>query len=239
MDSEIPKYLLDELSVEEIVKSLNFKKNAYGCYEGKIDILNISACYGGIGSAWQLIISFSNHHSQAMRGILLTPHDFLIPGEIAPIELFLMFYKHWKDARGGDLNNTLLPIEIYYGNIYFENKKNLQKIVPSAPTLHADRTFFRFCINQLDKNIDRSTADYDIEFSKFENQLQLKAKDLTLYCPAHGDWLGTMVVSANDFFDFVPKRFLSDTVRIEEESGYILINSYRIKARHIESIPQN
>ena len=239
MDSEIPECLLDELAVEEIVKSLCFKKNAYGCYEGKIHILNITACYEGIGSAWRLIISFATDRSQGMRDVLVAPHDLLIPGEIAPIELFLIFYKHWKYARGGDLNDTLLPLELYYGKIYFENKKILQKIIPSAPTLHADRAFFRFCINHLDKNVDRSTADYDIEFSKFENQLQLKAKDLTLYCPAHGDWLGTMVVSASDFFDFLPKRFLSDTVRIEEKPGYILINSYRIKARHFESIPQN
>lgn len=228
MDSEIPKYLLDELPVEEIVKSLNFKKNAYGCYEGKVDILNISACPGGLGTAWKLIIDFSARDSLGM-------HDFYIPGEIAPIELFLMFYKHWKNARGGDLNDTLLPMELYYGKVYFENKKDLQKIVPSTPALQADRKFFRFCINYLDKNIDRSTADYNIEFSKFENQLQIKAKDLILYCPAHGCWLDTMVVSAKDFFDFVPKRFLSDTVLIQEKPGYLQINSHMITARHIES----
>lgn len=238
MDSEIPIYLLDELPVEEIVKSLNFKKNVYGCYEGNISILNISACYEGIGSAWRLIIAFSIHRSQGIDNIPV-PHDFLIPGEIAPIELFLILYTHWKNALGGDLDDTLLPMELYYGKIYHQNKKDLQKIVPSAPTLYADRIFFRFCINHLGKNLDRDTADYNIAFSKFENQLQIKSKDLVLYCPAHGDWLDTMVVTASDFFDCVPKRFLSDTVLIQEKPGYLQVNSHMIPARHIESKPQN
>ena len=230
MDSEIPEYLLDELPIEEIAESLQFKKNAYGCFEGMIDILNISICDGF--PQCTLIINYSIHRAIGM-------HDFFIPSEIAPIELFLIFYKHWKDARGGDLNDTLLPMELFYGKIHFENKKNLQKIIPTEPTLWADRAFFRFCINHIDKNIDRSLDDYNIEFSKFENQLQIKAKNLILYCPAHGSWLDTMVVSARDFFDFVPKRFLSDTVLIQEKPGYIQINSHMITARHIESIPQN
>ena len=236
MDCEIPKHLLDELPVEEIVKSLNFKKNMYGCYEGKMDILNISMCYGGVVT-WQLIISFSISHSLTKRNSMLVPDDFVIPGKIAPIELFLMFYNLWKDACGDD-NDKLLPMELYYGKIYYENKKSLKKMVPSAPTLLVDREFLRFCINQLDKNIDRTTIDYDIEFSKCFDQLQIKAKDLIFYCPADGDWIGSMITYSSDFFDSVPKRFLAETVHIQAHPDYILINSHQIKARYIESESQ-
>jgi len=236
MDCEIPKHLLDELPVEEIVNSLNFKQNMYGCYEGKVDILNISMCYGGIVT-WQLIISFSISHSPIKRNSMLVPDDFVIPSKIAPIELFLMFYNCWKEACGGD-NDKLLPMELYYGKIYYENKQNLLKMLPSSPTLRVDRAFFRFCINQLDKKLDRSAVDYDIEFSKYEDQLQIKAKDLIFYCHADGDWLGSMITSSSIFFDSVPKRFLIETVHIQAHPDYILINSHRIKARYIESESQ-
>lgn len=226
MDSEIPEYLLDELPIEEIAKSLKFKKNAYGCYEGTVDILNISICDGF--PQCTLVIDFS---IQSAIGI----HDFYIPNNISPIELFLIFYKHWKDARGGDFNDTLLPAELFYGKIHFENKINLEKMAPTAPILWADRAFFRFCINHIDKNIDRNDEDYDIEFSQFENQLRIKAKSTILYCPADGHWLDTMIVSARDFFDFMPKRFMGERLYIRAEPEHIVIGSHQMSAKYIES----
>jgi|GEM_PF-5330682 len=228
MDDEIPDYLLNDLPVEDILNSLKFIKNKYGCYEGNINILKIKACLDFRG--WTFIINFSTIDSIGMV-------DFFIPKEFPPVELFAIFYKHWKNARNGKTDDILLPIELLYGKNYLKYQENLEKLRPPIPRLEADRQFFRFCINQLKKQTEYIADDFDIEFSKRENQLRLKAKDIEFYCPVTGNWLDNMLVSSRDFFSWVPKRFVHETVSIMAYPEYIAINSHMISARYIE--PEN
>lgn len=226
MSIEIPEKLFEPLPNEEILKSLNFKKNQIGCYEKQIDILKVSACewFGG----WAYTAYFNTGRTAAMQEFNVISED------IATIDILTTLYKIWFDAFGKKVAEDRTPTELYYGKIHFEYKKNIQKLLPPKPTIWADREFFRFCISYIDKHIDWSENDYEIRFSKFEDQLCLTAKDIVLYCPARGQWLDTMSVSARHMYRSVPKRFLGDIVIISADPESITIDSHLIEARYID-----
>ena len=217
----IPLEFQKLMPVEEVFQFLQYKKNHLGCYEKNYGGLELSACPWIIGYA--IVGFFKTNNSIGVP-------EFRVPAEVEPIELLATIYSLWRRSYQGEP-----PVELLLGKEHYENKKNIQKLLPPKPTLGVDREFFRFCIGFIEKHNDWSKSDYDIEFSYSNNQLAISANKTKIFCPAIGSWIGMMKVSGRQFFRSLPKRFNSNVVAITADPKYIQIESHRIPASWIDS----
>jgi hypothetical protein len=98
----------------------------------------------------------------------------------------------------------------------------------------ADRQFLRFCLTYLEKADDWSISDYTIVLTASAEQLIIKSRSRTVYCPARGAWPGSSEVSARDIYRRLPKRFSGDVVTLVHRGGTLLVDSHVLPSRWIE-----
>jgi hypothetical protein len=82
----------------------------------------------------------------------------------------------------------------------------------------------------LDKLFDWSEEDFRVELSYANRQLKLRVKDIEVHCPARGNFNGTLTLpSGRQFFRYLPKRFIDDTVLIQViEKEKVVIGSRQL-----------
>ena len=173
--------------------------------------------------AWYLVLgAYTNKYTHC------SATEMRLPGKIAPIEIMSIIYKRWKDANQGvDADDDLLIL----GQKWIDYKKVLQLLIPKAPTLWADRQFFRFCLTFIEQRHDWVETDYEVEFSYTTGQLKISAKDIILFCPARGTWVGKSTVSAKLLFHRIPKRFIGNLVSLRAESNKLWIDSRKVDSK--------
>jgi hypothetical protein len=205
------------IPVEQLLSLLGFEENKLGNYERTWGPLNVSAALwlGG----WQV----SSYWVGGRKAGYL---EFRIPLKISPAGFLAVLYENTHDAFA----SMQLPPELGIGKEESKYRATLRELMPSPPTIWADRHFFRFCLSRIEKNSDWSVADFQVNFAVVSGQLRFVAADLTVYCPARGAWLGTSEVSGRELFRKVPKRFADSVVRLEQHGKALVIGGRHIGA---------
>lgn len=205
--AEIPPVLFNKLPIEESLKLLGFHYNSKSgllqCNWGPIEV-----DAGPWIWDWKLIITINIHS----RDIIYVPQELSVGLIMRPIDILVIIYS----ACDSLFQKEEPPQELKWGKIELKRyREERRQEYESRPKVWAEKDFFRFCINYLEKRNDWSSEDYDVTFSHADGQLKLKAKDDIVFCPAIGTFNGTLTISARQLFRRLPKRFLKSTVFIQ------------------------
>lgn len=159
------------------------------------------------------------------------PHEIRLFSPISPIELMATIYRLWADVYTNKESHDPLLI---WAKEWIDYRHELKALIPPPPTIWAEREFLRHCLNHIEREHDWIDTDYDIRLSQFRGQLRINAKEIELYCPARGYWVGETLVSAKDLFRRLPKRFISHVVMLQLGVDKLILESRAIPARWSE-----
>jgi len=227
--NDIPKELMEQVPVEEALKLLGFFEESESGnpkrFWGPIEVIA-----GPWIPDWILMITIPS-----------TPRSIYLPQErkigyiMRPIDILVIIW-HTCEPFFEEIGKEL-PQDLMWGRLYYERYTKKQKEeLDRRPHLWAEKDFFRFCINYLEKRNDWSKEDYKVEFSYSDRQLKLKAKEDIVFCPAVGSFAGTLTFSARQLFRWIPKRFLKSTVFIDVlDDQRAIIASHLIPACWVEN----
>jgi hypothetical protein len=200
------------LPVEDILQSLGFERNDLGGYEKNWGPLTLSSIewLGG----WHFIGYWIGRRTAGCP-------EFRAPSKVVPASLLAALYANYREAfQGQDL-----PTPLIRGKQEWENEIRLHAAKPPAPTVWADREFFRFCLSYIEKGDDWSSYDYPIKFAVFDHQLKFESKSRIVFCPARGQWSGPLQVQAKDLYRRLPKRFMGEVVALRQHGEKLLVGS--------------
>jgi len=226
-NEEIPTELTKNMPVEEALKLTGFT--------GRSDYGNLKRTWGPIEVIagpwiweWKLLITIKRNSKRTIH----VPQELSIGRAMRPIDILVIIYC----ACDSLFLKEEPPKELMWGKLEWNHyNEELRQELERRPKLWAEKQFFRFCISYLEKRYDWANEDYDIEFSHKDGQLQIKAKNDIIFCPAIGTFNGTLTMSARQLFRRLPKRFVSPTVFIEViEKDKAIISSHMIPAKWTE-----
>jgi hypothetical protein len=213
---KVPKELVEIHPIEDTLRILGFDdESKFGNPKKSWGPLEVEA--GPWVGGWLLIFSTEWRSER----VLPVPYESLIPLNERPIVVLSIVHEAWHSWF--DWMDT--PDDLRLGKEFGERnwKEQLQEYL-CRPTIWADREFFRFCVSYLDKFTDWPEEDTRVELSYADGQLKLKIKNKEVYCPARGKFAGRLTLSARQFFRYLSKRFIGDTVLIQviEEEKVII-----------------
>lgn len=215
-----PPHLMDKQPLDNVLRTLEFAPNALGCAR-KWDDLEFFACEA-IG-CWFLI-----RGGFRTQRALWPPHEVRVPSQVAPIEVMATIFRLWAEVyQGREPSDAFLRL----GKEWIDYQREVEALVPPRPTLWVEREFLRHCLTYIERLHDWVDGDYEIRLAQVPGQLRIQAKDVEVYCPARGNWLGEVVVSAKDFFRRLPKRFTGSAVLLQIEGDKLIVESRAIPAK--------
>ncbi len=150
---------------------------------------------------------------------------------ISQIEFMGMLYKLWAEVFTNQNPTNLNLIE---GKKWIDYQRNIKRLIPPLPTVWAEREFLRYCLTYIERLNDWAENDYDVQFSQANGQLRISAKNTVVFCPARGNLIGEVNVSARTFYRHLPKRFISDVVTLQFMGNKLVIYSREFPARWTE-----
>jgi len=216
---DFPFSFTNPLPLEAVLPMLKFMPTDKG-YVRKWNDLEFVACES-IG-CWFLI-----RDGYCTKREAWPPHEIRIFSPISPMELMATIYKLWAAVYRN--KETLDPLLIW-AKEWVDYQHEIKALIPPPPTIWAEREFLRHCFNHIERMHDWIDTDYDICFSQTRGQLRINAKNMELYCPAHGNLLGETVVSAKDLFHRLPKRFSGQVVMLQINGDKLIIDRHVIPA---------
>jgi len=220
---DFPPPMIDKMPLERALELLDFIPTATG-YTRKWDDLEFSA--GESFDCWFLI-----RGGFCTKRTAFPPHEERIYSPIAPIDLMATIYRRWSEVY---FSKESLDTFLIWGKEWIDYQREIRKLIPPPPSLWAEREFFRHCLNYIEQQYDWIDEEYDIVFSQAPGQLRINAKEIELYCPARGNWIGEMTISAKSLFRWLPKRFIGQVVSLQAKSDKLIIDSRQFPARWSE-----
>ena len=151
----------------------------------------------------------------------IPPNETLLEPSCAPVEIMAAMYTLWSEVYG---KRKPQHEALRLGKLWLNFKKEVQALIPQLPTLRVDRVFFRQCLKYVERRHDWRVADHGIHFSHVMGQLRLRVGETEVYCPASGQWLGSMLVSAEAFYKGLPPRFMGDSVVLEARGDSLKVD---------------
>lgn len=221
-----PEYL-EEIHIEDALKSIGFKEDAFGSLEWKWQGLNISAgmCFGG----WKL-------NAQRFTSRTMLDLEKLLPDVAIKGWYYAEIYKIWREEFpvdqvslfSDDLN---IPAGLVHGKEYLEHLEILRMLVPPNPWIEIERLYARDFANKLKKRMDIEDPKVDcpVEMHFHNGQIVFDVFGEDICMPAKANWFGSVTFSMRDFLKAC-KRFDRDTVRFEYNDSYLRIGNKSIKA---------
>lgn len=205
---KVPTEFAEILPIEETLRILGFnEKSQFGNPKRSWGPLEVIA--GPWVGCWELMFSTK----WRSEDVIPIPYEVPTPPKVTPIVILSIVHHAWNSW----FSWLDTPADLQLGKEFGERnwEEQLQELL-NRPTLWADRDFFRFCVSYLDKLFDWSAEDFRVTLSYTDGQLKLRIKDIEVHCPARGNFNGTLTLpSARQFFRYLPKRFIDDTVLIE------------------------
>ena len=218
---KVPTELAEIYPIEDTLRILGFdEENQFGNPKRSWGPLEVVAA-PWVG-CWLLMFSAK------WRGkdVIPIPYELRIPPKETPIVILSIIHEVWQSW----FSSIDTPADLRLGKEFGERnwEEQLQEYL-NRPTLWADREFFRFCVSYLDKFLDWPEEDIRVELSYTDGQLKLRVKDKEVHCPARGNFNGTLTLSARQFFRYLSKRFIGDTVLIQViEKEKVIIGSRQL-----------
>jgi len=220
---DFPPFMRDKQPLESVLESLGFISTDKG-YVRKWDDLEFVACEA-------LDCWFLMRDGFVTKRTAIPPHDVRIFSPIAPIELLAIVYRLWAEVYSP---KESLDAFLIWGKEWIDYKKEIKALIPQPPTIWAEREFLRHCLNYIQNEHDWVDTDYDIRLSQTRGQLRINAKEIELYCPARGNWVGETVVSAKALYRRLPKRFMGHAVMLQIGVDKLYLENQAIPARWTE-----
>ncbi|MBL0353826.1 MAG: hypothetical protein WBB96_15075 [Candidatus Dechloromonas phosphoritropha] len=156
------------------------------------------------------------------------PHETLVFSPTSPIELMATIYRLWTEVFGDrEPQDSCLRL----GKQWLDYQGELKRLIPPPPTLWAEREFLRHSLNYIDKQHDWAEEDYLVKFSSLPGQLRIVAKETELFCPARGNWIGEVSISAKELFRNLTKRFIGPAVMLQIEADKLRIDNRVLRAK--------
>ena len=227
---DFPPFMRDEQPIESVLNSLEFIPTALGYtrkwHEVEFDICESLNCW------------FMVRAGVVTKRCWTTPHEIRIFPPIAPVELMGTIYRLWAEVyeSKAPLDNVEGPIDSFliWGKEWLDYQKEIKALFPPIPTIWVEREFLRNGLNYIERQHDWVDDDYDIQFSQIPGQLRITAKNTEVYCPARGNLIGEVNVSAKALFRNLPKRFIGDVVSLQSKGNKLIIYSREFPARWTE-----
>lgn len=220
---DFPHDMLQEQPLEAVLDLLGFVPANLGRVRQFGDL--------EFGVCESLNCSFLSRDGRVTSRTWTPPYEVRIFSPIAPIDLMATIYRLWSEVYP---NQEPPDTDLYLGMKWTEYRREVKKLIPPPPTLWADREFLRFCLTYIERSHDWVDADYEIRFSQAPGQLLIIAKDSEVYCPARGNWVGEIVISAKALFRHLPKRFIGHVVTLQSEGDKLRIDTRVFPARWTE-----
>ena len=218
---DFPPVYTDRLPIEASLEYLGFKASDNGPYVRRWSGLVFEVGAGLWGY-------FLLREGVVRRRKAWPPHEVTLPPEIAPIDLMASIYQLWAEVFEGE-DPPDMPL--LWGRQWLEYRQDMKRLVSPPPTLWVDRPFLRFVLTHLEHENDWVEEDYEIRLSQVSGQLRLHARGHEVFCPAHGHWVDTSVVSARELFRCLPKRFMRPIIPLVQREQEIQIGRQVIPAR--------
>lgn len=228
---DFPPFMRDKQPIESVINSLEFKPTPYGFTR---EWHGVEFDIGESYNCWFLIRAGVCSKRQASP-----PHDIYISSPIAPIELMANIYQLWAEVY--NRNNPFEQVKgkidsfLIWGKEWTDYQKEIKALIPPIPTIWAEREFLRNALNYIERQHDWVDVDYDIQFSHMPGQLRISAENTEIYCPARGNLIGEVLVSAKALFRHLPKRFIGDVVSLQFKGHKLFIYSREFPARWTDS----
>ena len=218
---KVPKEFAEIYPIEDTLRILRFdEESEFGNpkrFWGPLEV--VAAPWVG---SWLLMFSTK----WCSEDVIPIPYELHIPPKERPIVILSIIHEAWQSW----FSWMDTPADLQMGKEFGErNWKEQLKEYSNRPTLWADREFFRFCVSYLDKFLDWPEENIKVELSYADGQLKLRVKDIEVHCPARGKFNGTLTVSARQFFRYLSKRLIGDTVLIQViEKEKVIIGSRKL-----------
>lgn len=217
---DFPPYLTEKQDIEEVIGKLGFVAVPIG-YERWVDGLKFTVCES-------FCCYFIVRDGQCDERRWCEPHELRIFSPVAPIELMATIYRLWAEVFEKRESEDFCLI---WGKSWLDYQNELKRLIPPPPTLWAEREFLRLCLNYIDKSCDWTEEDYEVTFASIPGHLRLAAKNIELFCPARGNWVGEVSISAKELFRHLPKRFLGPAVMLQAKNEVLRIENRELRAR--------
>lgn len=217
---DFPPDLMREQSLEAVLKMLEFAPANLG----------VTRKYGNLefGVCESIGCSFLSCNGLVTSRTWTLPQEVRIFSPITPIELMATIYRLWAEVYP---DQEVSDADLHFGKEWIAYQREVKRPIPPPPTMWADREYLRFCLTYIVRQHDWIDEDYEIRFSRVPGQLRMVAKDLEVFCPARGDWLGEVIVSAKALFRGIPMRFMGSFVALEAYGDKLGIAGHRIDSR--------
>ena len=215
-----PQELTEKCAVEEIIPRLGFV--------GKNDVhlREFDGIQFSIGT-W-IGCHMLSRDRRAVKNTAIPPREILVVSPTLPIELMATIYRLWTEVFGdSEPQDSCLRL----GKQWLDYQGELKRLIPPPPTLWAEREFLRHSLNYIDKQYDWAEEDYLVKFSSLPGQLRIVAKDTELFCPARGNWIGEVSISAKELFRNLTKRFIGLAVMLQIEANKLRIDNRVLRAK--------
>jgi len=217
---EFPAELIEKQEMEAVARMLGFVEGSPGL-ERSFDGLGFTICES-IGC------HFIIRDGRVEKRTAWPPRELRVFSPMAPIELMATIYRMWAEVSEGQMPKDSC---LCWGKNWLDYQKELKRLIPPPPTLWAEREFLRHCLNYIDQNCDWTEKDYEIRFSQTPGQLRIAANNIELFCPARGNWIGEVSISAKELFRNLTKRFLGPAVILQIEADKLRIDNRMLRKR--------
>lgn len=217
---DFPPELTEKQDIETVVRNMGFLEVPLG-FDRWVDGLKFTVCES-------FCCYFIVRDGRCEERRWCEPHELRIFSPIAPIELMATIYRLWAEVFEKRESEDFC---LTWGRSWLDYQGELKRLIPPSPTLWAEREFLRHSLNYIDKQYDWAEEDYPVRFSSLPRQLRIVAKDTELFCPARGDWIGEVSISAKELFRNLSKRFIGPTVMLQIEADKLRIDNRVLRAK--------
>lgn len=223
----LPPEYLEEIHIEEALKSIGFIEDAFGCLKWECQGLSISAgmWFGG----WKL-------HAQRFTSRKMLDIEKILPEVAVKGWYYAEVYKIWRDEFKADQVSVFtdglnIPAGLNHGEEYLEHLKVMKKLVQPTVWIEVEKLYARDFTNKLKKHMDVEDPEVDCSIRMhFENgQVVFDGFGEDICIPAKANWVGSVTFSMRDFLK-ASKKFDRDTVRFEYHNYFLRIGTKTIEA---------